>query len=700
MPEEVLVRNGYSRSKATIFIFSVLFLLVILMSQTRRLIYEQLERRDVMASIVGTSLGETLTGTPQGDSLFGLGGDDVLYGLGGKDVLRGGDGNDLLFGGLGNDVLYGDAGANTFIFGREPGARDTIKDFDPIGGDRISFSEIGVDVYYDVLMGANGAEIILANNQRIVIEGFDAALLNTNYVKFGQRGLQWVDWSPLTGEKYRYAPSGIQVGDSRYIFHCGNLVSGNVTDYIMMRKESLINGNWVFNSESVALSPGAAGSWDGRHTCDPSITRGNFGYAGTTYQYAMFYTGFDHDGGGINQIGLALANSVEGPWVKVTVNQPLINVPPGETNAWGAGQPSATSVDGGTVMLVYTRTRPGQIPFTYRQVLDLSVADAPVVIHPEMALTRAGLTQLDGTFDPSNHGGEVAYDPERDRFWIIRSMHPFAEDNPNFIAPALQIASIPAAHVWGGGGTWEVLEELRADEMGTDRVFDGGFLRNEWGQLYDTAVVQAMPSVALSLATTGNPVSEWTYRTHLVDIHLDVGPADFNRNGITSGDDLGHWKDGHGLSSGAKKSDGDADGDGDVDGRDFLIWQRNHEPIGSGSSYQGTAQSQLVSQSNSNSNEENQTSQATWWLSEPQEEVVRSSDVVLTQRMMEEYGKDEFYPFLFPQEGHVLDLIQQDVAHDRSLGDFDFEHGQTTPFELDHVFELIGSDSSVPTLLE
>lgn len=671
-----------------------------------RLAFEHLERRDLLATIVGTAAGETLVGTPQGDSIFALGGDDIVQGLGGNDVLRGGDGDDQLDGGAGEDVLYGDLGADSFLFHRQNGTRDVIKDFNPGEGDRISLALFGGEVYYDVLQGPIGAEIVLANNQRIVLEGFDAAQLETHHVKFGQQGLQWLDWSSITGNKYRYAPSGIQTDDTRYIYHCGNLISGNITDYIMLRKETLVDGAWTFVSEQVVLSPGATGSWDGRHVCDPSIIRGDFSFAGTTYQYAMFYLGFDHDGGGINQIGLALANSLEGPWVKVSVDEPLIGVPPHETNAWGVGQPSVTSIDGGKVMLVYTRERPGQIPFTFRQVLDLSTADAPIVIHPEMPLTTAGLTKLDGAHDPVNHGGDVAYDPERDRFWIIRSMHPFPTDSPSYIAPALQIASIPASRVWSGGGTWEVVEELHAIEMGTDRVFDGGFLRNEWGHLNDPAKVQAIPSVALSRATTGHPVAEWTYRTHIVDIHLGIGPADFNRNGTTNGDDLAHWSDGYGLSRGARKSDGDADGDGDVDGRDFLIWQRNYEHVESSRPNQATAQlqyeriepspsnettvqSQLVSQPDSNLTEGPQFSRAAWWLLRPQQAIC-SSNLVPTQPI-KEYGSDEHNYALAPRADRRLNAIHQNVTSDRSWGDFEFEQMQTSLSEHDHFFESIGS---------
>jgi hypothetical protein len=313
-----------------------------------------------------------------------------------------------------------------------------------------------------------------------------------------------------------------------------------------------------------------------------------------------------------------------------------------------------------------------------------------------MMLSTAGLTKLDGTHDPVNHGGDIAYDPERDRFWIIRSMHPFPTDSPSYIAPALQIASIPSSRVWSGGGTWEVAEELHAIEMGTDRVFDGGFLRNEWGQLNDPAVVQAIPSVALSRATTGAPVAEWTYRTHIVAIHLDIGPADFNRNGTTSGDDLTHWSDGYGLSHGASKSDGDADGDGDVDGRDFLAWQRNYSNSEAASfASQTTMQSRLLSEIDPHPVEDSQSFRAAWWLTAPQH-VIRSSVFVLAQRM-NEHDRNKLTDALDHSEDRCLVAGTHLLVSDKLRNDNIREGEPTPPDEHDQLFECLGRDISLFT---
>lgn len=58
--------------------------------------------------------------------------------------------------------------------------------------------------------------------------------------------------------------------------------------------------------------------------------------------------------------------------------------------------------------------------------------------------------------------------------------------------------------------------------------------------------------------------------------------GDFNADGTVDGGDLGRWRSGLGMQSGATHWQGDANGDGAVDGQDFLIWQRNLGATGAG----------------------------------------------------------------------------------------------------------------------
>ncbi|WP_150050569.1 calcium-binding protein [Methylomonas rhizoryzae] len=77
-----------------------------------------------MATINGTSAGETLNGTTDADT---------LNGLEGNDTLNGGNGNDVLDGGRGNDTLNGGNGNDTYLFGRN-GGQDTINSYETTAG--------------------------------------------------------------------------------------------------------------------------------------------------------------------------------------------------------------------------------------------------------------------------------------------------------------------------------------------------------------------------------------------------------------------------------------------------------------------------------------------------------------------------------------------------------------------------------------
>ncbi|WP_163569813.1 glycoside hydrolase family protein [Fodinicola feengrottensis] len=99
---------------------------------------------------------------------------------------------------------------------------------------------------------------------------------------------------------------------------------------------------------------GSASGWDSFHVCDPSVIRVNAVYNGVNYQYAMFYLGNDVDASAHNQVGVAYANSLDGPWVRYPL--PLITFSSSDTGQWGAGQPSATTIDPaqGTALLFWT----------------------------------------------------------------------------------------------------------------------------------------------------------------------------------------------------------------------------------------------------------------------------------------------------------------------------------------------------------
>lgn len=275
------------------------------------------------------------------------------------------------------------------------------------------------------------------------------------------------------GNKYSYAPTVIQDGDTTHMWTCHNNVDGVIKDHIYYTK--IENGN-VVSSYSV-LQAGGSGAWDSYHVCDPAVVQGQFQLNNETYQYAMFYLGNDVNASYHNQIGVAFAKTIEGPWVKY--NQPVITYP--NDGYWGVGQPSVTSVDGqGHLLLFYTQGDSVQTT-GYRVEVNLSNMSQPSIGQP-LQLTTAGLLDKNGAQDWLNNF-EMVYDPTRDRFYAVRDQHPFPGTAPNYITENVQVVSIAGAHVWGGGGTWKVEAGLTSAQTGFARNHNAGILRSSYGTL-------------------------------------------------------------------------------------------------------------------------------------------------------------------------------------------------------------------------
>ena len=325
------------------------------------------------------------------------------------------------------------------------------------------------------------------------------------------------------GDYYRYAPAAIEENGVRTWFWCGNWASGVVTDHIVMRVDTWNGSGWTAGTEKVAMAPGPPGAWDDRHVCDPDVIAGEFRYtapgevAPTIYRYALFYLGANDEAasGGVNQVGWALAEGLEGPWVRVSTDAPLVTA----TAWWGAGQPSAISLDGkGEVLLFYTR---GDEQGTRTVVRRGSLFDAHApVLEAEVEVPVAGLERLDGSPDLDNHGGAVVYDAARDLLWLVRSAHPFPGTCPDFISEALQVASIPAPAIWTGSGRWTVHANITSSMAGAGRVFDGGFVRTPFGQTLVPDSLAPVLSVAQECVGNDFATSLWTYRTHDASLYL------------------------------------------------------------------------------------------------------------------------------------------------------------------------------------
>ena len=302
------------------------------------------------------------------------------------------------------------------------------------------------------------------------------------------------------GEFYTYAPSVIVVGQTDHIWTCHNAIEGKIKDSIYYIQR--IRGQ-VVESRPV-LETGTEEAWDSFHVCDPSVISGEFAYNGEAYEYALFYVGDNVDASAQNQIGVAFAHGLSAQqWMKYP--KPII---PYEGDQWGVGQPSAVSLGDGRVMLIYTKGHDGTI--TYQQELDLSDMDTgPVYLSEACSLTNLGLTGYNGKRNYLNNVG-IVYDPARDRLYAAREQHPYPTSYSYYISASIQIVSVPAEHIFNGGGRWKV--EGRIDEAltGLARNHNAGISRTAEGTLPDLDALQIF--FVSSCGDSPNcQVAEWMY---------------------------------------------------------------------------------------------------------------------------------------------------------------------------------------------
>lgn len=307
---------------------------------------------------------------------------------------------------------------------------------------------------------------------------------------------------PRPGRTYAYAPSSITDGPTDYHFYCGNRGNGTLVDQIYLRTYVFDGTSWHLDGDRLVLAP-TPGRWDSRHVCDPSVVEGAFVLDAVTYSYAMFYTGTKDslNNGTHNHIGMALSNDLL-TWVKRPGS--LIRRAPFET--WGVGQPSTTAVSGGEVMLFYTRSDPTA---TYAVHLDLSDVTNPVTLTPQWAISPEGLLPF-ANGARFLHNADFAYDPTNDRFWVV---HPAGFDaaSPAFIATQVELAWMPGADVWAGGGQWTSLGVVNVDVSGCSKNDNAGVQRTSFGTVADPASIRL--NVTCSDAGPW-PAALWTYRVH------------------------------------------------------------------------------------------------------------------------------------------------------------------------------------------
>jgi hypothetical protein len=305
-----------------------------------------------------------------------------------------------------------------------------------------------------------------------------------------------------TGDIYTYAPSIIVEGNTEHIWTCHNKDSGVIKDYIYYTKR--VNGSIV--SSQPVLSASTTG-WDSFHVCDPSVLRSNISYNGTSYSYVMFYLGNDQNCSCHNQIGVAVAQNIAGPWTKYP--NPIVTFPFSDNSLWGVGQPSATSVDGnGRFLLFYSQgdtTGKG-----FRKDINIANLGNPS-IGSAVRVTDSGLYRSDGAQGQFT-SFDVAYDPSRDRFYAVLEQYPFSSVYPDYITSNLQVVSIEGSSIWNGGGTWRYEGTITPALTGLARNHNAGLKRTQYGALPSASQLEVVFTSSCARENGAScPTAEWSY---------------------------------------------------------------------------------------------------------------------------------------------------------------------------------------------
>lgn len=379
---------------------------------------------------------------------------------------------------------------------------------------------------------------------------------------------------------YNYCPSVMQTSENeRHVYYCSNLCDKVGIDAIAYRHGLKKDGVWYWSKQKIVLTPFADsfdwqsfdwehvnytlsdfessvpwdnGAWDRRHVCDPSVVKGTFAYDGETYSYLMAYLGCyvsDRD----NEIGLAVAQSPAGPWKKIEMaadpnadknhidglvstlnpwtrrNRAFIEFD-GQfedyyvtdsqriAGAWGVGQPSVVSVDKqGKVLLFYTVGGASRIQRVMAERWDLSDLSNPVREQRD-TLTMRGVTQYGstkGTWACTN--SDIAYDPVKNRFYIIGDGFPFPSDMPTYIAQYSYVGymdnvsdGVLGDRFFGENkqtARWNEVDFIDEYMTGFPRNHNCGLVTDAYGWLPDTDTLE----VGVTASTSG-PDFGYTYR--------------------------------------------------------------------------------------------------------------------------------------------------------------------------------------------
>jgi hypothetical protein len=327
---------------------------------------------------------------------------------------------------------------------------------------------------------------------------------------------------PLVGRFYEYAPAIVVEGGVEHVFTCANVIAGEIRDHI-------VHHRYVGSREvatDVALRPAEdKGRFDSFHVCDPEIVAGSFLYRGHVFHFALLYTGNDKPLAKGNRLGMALADTLDGPWQRTA--EPLVSFDfsGDDEQSWGVGQPAAVNLDHGDgFLLFYTEGGRVGTRTLVRSVRMGAKGDSPIAIGAPHAVPTGGLRQADGNMPDFLNDIAIAYLPGLHEFIAVRPVRPMSATPPTTVEEQQEIDVLDEEALTGADGTWRKLTVIGPALTKAPRNHNAGIVKDVWGGLprVDRIVVVVTTSDDCAAALSCFPANLWSYRLREVDFPLPL----------------------------------------------------------------------------------------------------------------------------------------------------------------------------------
>ena len=335
---------------------------------------------------------------------------------------------------------------------------------------------------------------------------------------------------------YNYCPSIFIENDKEYVYYCTNKDWGSVVDYIGYRSGEIKNNQLYYSKEQLVISP-SEDTWDQTHTCDPTVIKGEFEYNNEKYNYLMAYLGCVPLDCTLNETGIAVSKSPEGPWIKcndykldgVTPINPI--VPYKDFNCtnknWGTGQACLMSVDKKGRVLLFTTVGCPTGSFMNVREYDFSNINDYKLIRESTLFTDGGY--LYGTKRIVN--AEFCYDESNKKFIMAKPRGGYGSDGeyPNFIADHIDVYYVDASSYYNPFDIffdnnrteqWNYVNSIGPELSSYPRNHNTGLVTDEYQHMYREGII----GVAFTSSQYGS-ISAMTYlktyRIFLTTFKLD-----------------------------------------------------------------------------------------------------------------------------------------------------------------------------------